>query len=332
MGEYEIAYTFGVVAAAAVPDRDARRARTRRSASPGTRGRPAAGGQRWFHLYPTSTSPTTTCCTGPGRARTGTTAARAATRRTCAKGYRARRRTATRRRGPTSTSRARPATARARRTSRGRTETERRTPRGRDSSSRSANPSPRRGCSTARAASRIGAAPRMSHTEVETCAPCHARRGELSDERRPPGRPLLDDYRPALLDEGLYFADGQMRGRGLRVRLVPAEPRCTHAGVTCSDCHDPHSLKLRADGNALCARCHLAARVRHARASLPSRRLAGRALRRVPHAARARTWWSTSGATTASACRVPTSPSRSARPNACTACHADQQRRVGRRT
>jgi predicted CXXCH cytochrome family protein len=29
------------------------------------------------------------------------------------------------------------------------------------------------------------------------------------------------------------------------------------AGVTCSDCHNPHSLKLRAEGNALCTRCHL---------------------------------------------------------------------------
>jgi Flp pilus assembly protein TadD len=28
------------------------------------------------------------------------------------------------------------------------------------------------------------------------------------------------------------------------------------AGVTCSDCHDPHSLELRAPGNAVCARCH----------------------------------------------------------------------------
>ncbi|MGH7741387.1 MAG: HEAT repeat domain-containing protein, partial [Candidatus Eiseniibacteriota bacterium] len=31
-------------------------------------------------------------------------------------------------------------------------------------------------------------------------------------------------------------------------------------GVTCGDCHDPHSAQLRAVGNALCARCHLASR------------------------------------------------------------------------
>ena len=31
-------------------------------------------------------------------------------------------------------------------------------------------------------------------------------------------------------------------------------------GVACSNCHDPHSLKLRAEGNSLCASCHLPAR------------------------------------------------------------------------
>jgi predicted CXXCH cytochrome family protein len=32
------------------------------------------------------------------------------------------------------------------------------------------------------------------------------------------------------------------------------------AGVTCSNCHDPHSAKLLAEGNGLCAQCHLPAR------------------------------------------------------------------------
>ena len=31
-------------------------------------------------------------------------------------------------------------------------------------------------------------------------------------------------------------------------------------GVTCADCHEPHSLKLRAPGNAVCAQCHLPAK------------------------------------------------------------------------
>jgi Flp pilus assembly protein TadD len=31
-------------------------------------------------------------------------------------------------------------------------------------------------------------------------------------------------------------------------------------GVTCSDCHDPHSAKVRAPGNAACAQCHAPAK------------------------------------------------------------------------
>ena len=38
------------------------------------------------------------------------------------------------------------------------------------------------------------------------------------------------------------------------------QSRMHQAGVTCADCHDPHSAKLRADGNALCAQCHMPAK------------------------------------------------------------------------
>ncbi|MBK7110540.1 MAG: cytochrome c3 family protein [Bacteroidetes bacterium] len=27
-------------------------------------------------------------------------------------------------------------------------------------------------------------------------------------------------------------------------------------GVTCTDCHDPHSAKIKFEGNALCLQCH----------------------------------------------------------------------------
>jgi len=97
-------------------------------------------------------------------------------------------------------------------------------------------------------------APRTSRKEIETCAVCHARRAQIW-EGYVPGHPLADTHQPALLEAGLYEADGQMRdevynwGSFLQSRM--------HAeGVTCSDCHDPHSLKLRAPGNAVCAQCH----------------------------------------------------------------------------
>lgn len=99
---------------------------------------------------------------------------------------------------------------------------------------------------------------RTAHTELDTCAPCHSRRSDLTDDA-PAGRPLLDHYVPALLDEDLYFADGQIEDEVYEWGSFIQSPMF-HAGVTCSDCHDPHSLALRASGNAVCAQCHLPSR------------------------------------------------------------------------
>ncbi len=100
--------------------------------------------------------------------------------------------------------------------------------------------------------------PRPGSREIEVCAQCHARRGQFAGGYHA-GRAFLDHYRPALLTEGLYEADGQQRdevytwGSFLQSRM--------HAkGVTCSDCHDPHSAKPVAPGNAVCAQCHLPAK------------------------------------------------------------------------
>ena len=92
--------------------------------------------------------------------------------------------------------------------------------------------------------------------EIETCAPCHARRSELSATPIP-GAPLYDGYLPALLTEGLYYADGQQEGE-VYVYGSFRQSRMYQAGVRCSDCHAPHSTTLRAEGNALCVRCHQA--------------------------------------------------------------------------
>ncbi len=96
--------------------------------------------------------------------------------------------------------------------------------------------------------------PRPERTELETCAPCHSRRTPLRDAPQP-GDPFLDAYRPALLDEGLYEADGQPLDE-VFVYGSFVQSRMHAVGVTCSDCHDPHSLALRANGNAVCSSCH----------------------------------------------------------------------------
>ena len=63
----------------------------------------------------------------------------------------------------------------------------------------------------------------------------------------------------ALLDQGLYYPDGQMRDEVYNYGSF-LQSRMHAAGVTCSDCHDPHTQQLRAPGDLVCAQCHDASR------------------------------------------------------------------------
>lgn len=97
---------------------------------------------------------------------------------------------------------------------------------------------------------------RDSDREIEMCARCHSRRSPISDGYVH-GESLLDHYLPRMLDEGMYYADGQIDDE-VYVYGSFLQSRMYHAGVTCSDCHEPHSLKLRAAGNGVCSQCHQA--------------------------------------------------------------------------
>jgi len=98
--------------------------------------------------------------------------------------------------------------------------------------------------------------PRPDDAEIEACAPCHSRRTQLSEGWRA-GDHFLDFYRPSLVEEPTYWADGQQRAEDYTWGSFLQSRMYAH-GVTCSDCHEPHGGKLRADGNALCERCHSA--------------------------------------------------------------------------
>lgn len=94
--------------------------------------------------------------------------------------------------------------------------------------------------------------------ELETCARCHSRRTQLAEGSLPP-EPLLDAYVPELLDRGLYHADGQILDE-VYVYGSFVQSAMHAAGVTCSDCHDPHGLELAAGTGGVCAGCHEPAR------------------------------------------------------------------------
>ncbi len=88
---------------------------------------------------------------------------------------------------------------------------------------------------------------------LDACGACHARRGQFAEEN--PGQPLLESYRLALLEEGLYQADGQILDE-VYVYGSFLQSKMHQAGVVCTDCHDPHTAELKGNGDAVCAQCH----------------------------------------------------------------------------
>ncbi|MEM9621488.1 MAG: multiheme c-type cytochrome [Pseudomonadota bacterium] len=98
---------------------------------------------------------------------------------------------------------------------------------------------------------------RSPDEQLNTCAQCHSRRGQLA-EGFTPQTALLDHYQPALLDDGLYHADGQINDE-VFVYGSFLQSKMHARGVTCSHCHEPHSARLRLPGNGTCTQCHSAA-------------------------------------------------------------------------
>ncbi|HUI62275.1 MAG TPA: tetratricopeptide repeat protein, partial [Steroidobacteraceae bacterium] len=96
--------------------------------------------------------------------------------------------------------------------------------------------------------------PRANTDEVEMCGRCHARAAKISEDWKP-GQPLADTHEVALLEEALYTADGQMQSEVYNYGSF-LQSRMFAAGVTCTDCHEPHSQKLRTGNQEVCGLCH----------------------------------------------------------------------------
>ncbi|MBN1589820.1 MAG: tetratricopeptide repeat protein [Pirellulales bacterium] len=112
-----------------------------------------------------------------------------------------------------------------------------------------------------------------SRVEIETCAPCHSRRRVVYPGFKP-GDHFLDYYVPELLDNNLYYADGQILEEDY-VYGSFIQSRMYQNNVRCTNCHDPHSCTVkfknedksrdkksevnRIKDNKLCGQCHLPA-------------------------------------------------------------------------
>lgn len=92
--------------------------------------------------------------------------------------------------------------------------------------------------------------------QISQCAQCHSLREELTGSYEHQGD-YLDHYNPTLPHPPGYYPDGQIEGE-VYVYGSFLQSKMFQKGVKCSDCHDPHSLKLKANvtDNSLCMQCH----------------------------------------------------------------------------
>ena len=92
--------------------------------------------------------------------------------------------------------------------------------------------------------------------QPEACGRCHSRRSNITPEYEF-GKSLLDTHAVSLLDQGLYYPDGQI-SEEVYVYGSFLQSRMYQAGVSCSDCHNPHSGELKTGGQPsnVCSTCH----------------------------------------------------------------------------
>jgi tetratricopeptide (TPR) repeat protein len=90
--------------------------------------------------------------------------------------------------------------------------------------------------------------------QINTCAPCHARRSEISADKLASSE-FLDNYIPQIPSKEFYYADGQAKDEDY-IYTSFLESKMYSRGVMCSNCHNPHSGKVLFAGNQLCLQCH----------------------------------------------------------------------------
>lgn len=90
---------------------------------------------------------------------------------------------------------------------------------------------------------------------VDQCARCHMRREQVTDKFNFEGT-MLDHYFPQLITANIYHEDGQILDEDY-VYGSFVQSKMYHNDVTCTDCHDAHTLERKFEGNKLCAQCHV---------------------------------------------------------------------------
>jgi len=92
-------------------------------------------------------------------------------------------------------------------------------------------------------------------TQMNMCAPCHARRVKLTKDMVP-GLNFEDQYLIQNISSDYYHLDGQILEEDY-VYGSFIQSKMHAQGVKCGDCHNVHSNELKLTGNNLCLQCHV---------------------------------------------------------------------------
>ncbi len=95
---------------------------------------------------------------------------------------------------------------------------------------------------------------KSSEPQLHACAPCHSRRNPIAPGYRS-GENYYDHYANALLEPETYYCDGQIRDE-VYVFGSFIQSKMYREGIRCTDCHNPHTTKVKFSDNTLCTSCH----------------------------------------------------------------------------
>jgi predicted CXXCH cytochrome family protein len=90
--------------------------------------------------------------------------------------------------------------------------------------------------------------------EVQACAPCHSRRRVVTGGYTA-GCNYYDYFANEALTPAAYHADGQILDEVYEFTSF-LESKMYGKNIRCTDCHDPHTARLKKEGNAVCTSCH----------------------------------------------------------------------------
>jgi tetratricopeptide (TPR) repeat protein/copper chaperone CopZ len=95
--------------------------------------------------------------------------------------------------------------------------------------------------------------------QINACAPCHARLTEIT-AKHIDSKEIMDNYIPQIPDTEHFHADGQVDDEDY-IYTSFLQSKMFSKGVKCSNCHNPHSTKLKHPiGNQTCTQCHIQAK------------------------------------------------------------------------